>query len=136
MPKEYIVRLVMDRGHRSMVLLKGTTKPTVIGGITYRPYYRQKFGEIAFCAIMATEQVKGYGTRLMNHLKDYATNDENITHFLTYADNNAVGYFAKQGFTKELMLESRPSCPPSSPALWVQNPPPALVPFPSSSGGR
>ena len=26
-------------------------------------------GEIAFCAVAATEQVKGYGTRLMNHLK-------------------------------------------------------------------
>ena len=29
----------------------------------------QRFGEIAFCAITATEQVKGYGTRLMNHTK-------------------------------------------------------------------
>jgi histone acetyltransferase len=28
-----------------------------------------------------------------------------MTHFLTYADNNAVGYFAKQGFTKEITLE-------------------------------
>ena len=25
--------------------------------------------------------------------------------FLTYADNNAVGYFAKQGFTKELTFD-------------------------------
>ena len=53
----------------------------------------QKFGEIAFCAITADEQVKGYGTRLMNHLKQHARDVDGLTHFLTYADNNAVGYF-------------------------------------------
>lgn len=56
----------------------------------------QKFGEIAFCAVTADEQVKGYGTRLMNHLKQYARDQDGLTHFLTYADNNAVGYFNKQ----------------------------------------
>lgn len=56
----------------------------------------QKFGEIAFCAITADEQVKGYGTRLMNHLKQHARDVDGLTHFLTYADNNAVGYFNKQ----------------------------------------
>lgn len=56
----------------------------------------QKFGEIAFCAITADEQVKGYGTRLMNHLKQHARDGDGLTHFLTYADNNAVGYFNKQ----------------------------------------
>ncbi|PPS09696.1 hypothetical protein GOBAR_AA10963 [Gossypium barbadense] len=65
----------------------------------------QKFGEIAFCAITADEQVKGYGTRLMNHLKQHARDVDGLTHFLTYADNNAVGYFIKQGFTKEIHLE-------------------------------
>ncbi|KAL8029096.1 hypothetical protein ABFX02_14G205900 [Erythranthe guttata] len=65
----------------------------------------QKFGEIAFCAITADEQVKGYGTRLMNHLKQHARDVDGLTHFLTYADNNAVGYFVKQGFTKEIYLE-------------------------------
>lgn len=56
----------------------------------------QRFGEIAFCAITADEQVKGYGTRLMNHLKQHARDFDGLTHFLTYADNNAVGYFIKQ----------------------------------------
>jgi histone acetyltransferase len=59
----------------------------------------QKFGEIAFCAITADEQVKGYGTRLMNHLKQHARDIDGLTHFLTYADNNAVGYFVKQVFS-------------------------------------
>ncbi|KAI9182545.1 hypothetical protein LWI28_026388 [Acer negundo] len=75
MPKEYIVRLVMDRSHKSVMVIR---RNQVVGGITYRPYVSQKFGEIAFCAITADEQVK---------------------------DNNAVGYFIKQGFTKEIYLE-------------------------------
>ncbi|XP_022771190.1 histone acetyltransferase GCN5-like isoform X2 [Durio zibethinus] len=102
MPKEYIVRLVMDRSHKSVMVIR---RNQVVGGITYRPYVSQKFGEIAFCAITADEQVKGYGTRLMNHLKQHARDVDGLTHFLTYADNNAVGYFIKQGFTKEIHLE-------------------------------
>uniref|UniRef100_A0A5B7C8V1 histone acetyltransferase n=1 Tax=Davidia involucrata TaxID=16924 RepID=A0A5B7C8V1_DAVIN len=102
MPKEYIVRLVMDRSHKSVMVIR---RNQVVGGITYRPCTSQKFGEIAFCAITADEQVKGYGTRLMNHLKQHARDTDELTHFLTYADNNAVGYFIKQGFTKEIYLE-------------------------------
>ena len=56
MPKEYIVRLVLDRTHKTMMLIKSGN---VIGGITYRPYSSQKFGEIAFCAITDKEQVGG-----------------------------------------------------------------------------
>lgn len=56
-------------------------------------------------------------------LQEFARANDHLTHFLTYADNNAVGYFAKQGFTKEITLEkdrvSLPPCPyqyePSSP---------------------
>ena len=32
----------------------------------------------------------------MNHLKQHAREGDGLTHFLTYADNNAVGYFIKQ----------------------------------------
>ena len=35
----------------------------------------------------------------------FARKRDHLTHFLTYADNNAVGYFAKQGFTKEITLD-------------------------------
>jgi histone acetyltransferase len=41
----------------------------------------------------------------MNHLKQHARDADGLTHFLTYADNNAVGYFVKQGFTKEITLD-------------------------------
>ncbi|CAM9459931.1 unnamed protein product [Chrysoparadoxa australica] len=100
MPKDYIVRLVFDRKHQTMALCRYNTP---IGGVCYRPYIPQKFGEIAFCAVTATEQVKGYGTRLMNHLKQHVIG-EGITHFLTYADNYAIGYFKKQGFSKAIVM--------------------------------
>uniref|UniRef100_A0A7S0RDS6 histone acetyltransferase n=1 Tax=Pyramimonas obovata TaxID=1411642 RepID=A0A7S0RDS6_9CHLO len=102
MPKEYIVRLLFDRNHESMLAVKAGV---VVGGITFRTFKRQGFAEIAFCAVTASEQVKGYGSRLMNHLKEFSRERHKTTHFLTYADNNAVGYFVKQGFGKEVLLE-------------------------------
>ena len=45
--------------------------------------------------------------RLFIALQTYARERDHLTHFLTYADNNAVGYFAKQGFTKEITLERK-----------------------------
>ncbi|CUM62914.1 uncharacterized protein PRCAT00000474001 [Priceomyces carsonii] len=103
MPREYIARLVYDRSHLSMAVVR---KPlTVVGGITYRPFNNREFAEIVFCAISSTEQVRGYGAHLMNHLKDYVRATSPIKYFLTYADNYAIGYFKKQGFTKEITLD-------------------------------
>ncbi|CAK9437367.1 uncharacterized protein LODBEIA_P17450 [Lodderomyces beijingensis] len=103
MPREYISRLVYDRSHLSMAVIR---KPlTVVGGITYRPFNEREFAEIVFCAISSTEQVRGYGAHLMNHLKDYVRATSPIKYFLTYADNYAIGYFKKQGFTKEVSLD-------------------------------
>ena len=39
--------------------------------------------------------LQGYGTMLMNQLKE-TVKPMGITHFLTYADNYAIGYFKKQ----------------------------------------
>ena len=39
----------------------------------------------------------------MNRLKDHCKND-GYKYFLTYADNNAIGYFKKQGFHKNLKM--------------------------------
>ncbi|KAG1451114.1 hypothetical protein G6F56_008168 [Rhizopus delemar] len=105
MPKEYIARLVYDRNHRSIALIRKPMK--VIGGICYRPFNEQEFAEIVFCAIASTEQVKGYGSFLMSHLKDYISEHTNMKHYLTYADNYATGYFRKQGFTTEITLDKR-----------------------------
>ncbi|TVY39167.1 Histone acetyltransferase [Lachnellula occidentalis] len=103
MPKDYIARLVYDRTHLSMAIVKHPLE--VVGGITYRPFKGRQFAEIVFCAISSDQQVKGYGAHLMSHLKDYVKATSDVMHFLTYADNYAIGYFKKQGFTKEITLE-------------------------------
>jgi histone acetyltransferase len=100
MPKEYITQLVFDGKHKTLALVKDN-KP--IGGICFRAFPSQGFVEIVFCAVTSSEQVKGYGTILMNHLKDYSNQIE-IRHFLTYADEYAIGYFKKQGFSDDIKL--------------------------------
>ncbi|VDO81539.1 unnamed protein product [Soboliphyme baturini] len=100
MPREYVARLVFDYKHKNMVLVK---KGEVVGGVCFRMFPSQGFTEIVFCAITANEQVKGYGTHLMNHLKDYHI-QKGVYHFLTYADEFAVGYFRKQGFSQQIGL--------------------------------
>lgn len=116
MPKEYIVRLVFDHRHISIAIVRSGR---IIGGICYRPYYDQRFGEIAFCAINSNEQVKGYGSILMNQLKNHVQKDSKdliiepltlehviseLEYFLTYADNFAIGYFQKQGFSRHIAM--------------------------------
>ncbi|XP_065334076.1 histone acetyltransferase KAT2A isoform X2 [Cloeon dipterum] len=100
MPKEYISRLVFDPKHKTLALLKDGR---AIGGICFRMFLSQGFTEIVFCAVTSNEQVKGYGTHLMNHLKDYHIR-LNVLHFLTFADEFAIGYFKKQGFSKEIKM--------------------------------
>jgi hypothetical protein len=48
--QEYIVRLVLDRNHRSMCIMK---KGRVIGGICFRPFGSQQFAEIVFWSAAA-----------------------------------------------------------------------------------
>nr|POF17094.1 histone acetyltransferase gcn5 [Quercus suber] len=115
MPKDYIARLVYDRTHMSIAIVKRPPSGShaeasglpgeVVGGITYRPFKGRQFAEIVFCAISSDQQVKGYGAHLMSHLKDFVKATSDVMHFLTYADNYAIGYFKKQGFTKEITLD-------------------------------
>ena len=101
MPKEYISRLVLDRRHVSLVC---TSRGEIVGGITYRPVESQALSEIVFCAVSAKHQVQGYGTRIMNQIKEECKRT-NIEGMLTYADNHAVGYFRKQGFKKNVTMK-------------------------------
>lgn len=104
MPRPYVSRLVFDQKHESLALLKKSGSDYVVmGGCCYRPFAEQGFAEIAFLAISHTEQVRGYGTRLMAQTKERAKNI-GLTHLLTCADNNAVPYFKKQGFCKKITL--------------------------------
>jgi histone acetyltransferase len=100
MPREYITQLLFDGKHKTLALIKDG-RP--IGGICFRTFASQGFIEIVFCAVTSDEQVKGYGTHLMNHLKDYST-QQGIRHFLTFADKFAIGYFEKQGFSKDIKI--------------------------------
>jgi histone acetyltransferase len=102
MPQNYIARLVYDCNHLSLALVRLPLE--VIGGITIREFQTRNFAEIVFCAVSSDHQVKGYGSHLMAHLKDYIKATSPTVHFLTYADNMATGYFQKQGFTKVISL--------------------------------
>lgn len=101
MPKDYIVKLVFDKNHEAMIIMKNKQK--IIGGICYRNYPTQKFAEIAFLAITNQEQVKGYGTRLMTKFKNHMQS-KGVEYLMTYADNLAIDYFKKQGFSKEIRM--------------------------------
>jgi len=104
MPREYITRLVYDSNSKSLAIIKHGYK--VVGGICYRPFPQRGFAEIVFFATASVDQVKGYGSMLMNHFKAHIRRTyPNMMHFLTYADNYAVGYFRKQGFSKDITLD-------------------------------
>lgn len=100
MPKDYIAQQVFDGKHKTLALIK-YGRP--IGGICFRCFPTQGFIEIVFCAVEDKEQIKGYGSHLMNHLKDYSISKK-IRHFLTYADENAIEFFKKQGFSNDIKL--------------------------------
>uniref|UniRef100_A0A1L8DX13 histone acetyltransferase n=2 Tax=Nyssomyia neivai TaxID=330878 RepID=A0A1L8DX13_9DIPT len=100
MPRDYISQLVFDPKHKTLALIE---EGRPIGGICFRTFATQGFTEIVFCAVTGDKQVKGYGTHLMNHLKDYSI-QQGIKHFLTYADEFAIGYFKKQGFSKDIKV--------------------------------
>lgn len=108
MPREYITRMICDRTHRALCILKrgDDGRRRVIGGIVFRAFHRQHLIEIVFLAIKKSEQVKGYGRRIMNALKEHAKT-EGFRYMLTYADKHAVGYFRKQGFSKIITMLKR-----------------------------
>ena len=87
MPKEYIVRLVLDRcvavcvcvwlyrAHvaatpRKHLCLVALRNNRVVGGICFRPFQSQHFAEIVFLAITSSEQVKVRGVVVaLRHLR-------------------------------------------------------------------
>ncbi|OIR58663.1 MAG: histone acetyltransferase GCN5 [Amphiamblys sp. WSBS2006] len=102
MPKEYITRVVYSQEHTTVVLVAPQGK--IIGGITYRLFPKCFFVEVVFCAVDSDHQVKGYGAQLMARFKEHIkeTTHGEIKYILTYADNHAIGYFKKQGFTQKI----------------------------------
>ncbi|OAX44085.1 Bromodomain-containing protein [Rhizopogon vinicolor AM-OR11-026] len=104
MPREYIARLVYDSNSKAIAIIKRGYK--VVGGICYRPFPHRGFAEIVFFATASVDQVKGYGGMLMDNFKQHIKRTyPDVMHFLTYADNFAVVFFKKQGFSKEITLD-------------------------------
>ncbi|KAG6873404.1 hypothetical protein C0995_015829 [Termitomyces sp. Mi166 len=104
MPREYIARLVFDSNSRGLAIIKRGYK--VVGGICFRPFPHRGFAEIVFFATASADQEKGYGGMLMDHFKAHIKSAyPGMMHFLTYADNYAVGYFEKQGFSRDITLD-------------------------------
>ncbi|OCH92323.1 Bromodomain-domain-containing protein [Obba rivulosa] len=104
MPREYIARLVYDSNSRCLAIVKRGLK--VVSGICFRPFPQRGFAEIVFFATTSVDQVKGYGGMLMDNFKQHIKETyPGMMHFLTYADNYAVGYFRKQGFSKDITLD-------------------------------
>ncbi|CAN0099839.1 unnamed protein product, partial [Discosporangium mesarthrocarpum] len=100
MPREHIVRIILDRRHKNLVISRDGDP---IAAATFRPFYGQCLAELTFCVVTGTEKGKGFGSRLMNELKEYIKL-EGLTHLHTYADNFAVKYFEKHGFTRHIDL--------------------------------
>lgn len=60
--------------------------------------------EVVFLAISADFQIKGFGSLLMSELKA-VLQEKKFRIMMTCADNLAIGYFKKQGFHKEILVD-------------------------------
>ncbi|KAH8397467.1 hypothetical protein KR222_006382, partial [Zaprionus bogoriensis] len=99
--REFISQAVFNPEHKTLSLIKNN-KP--IGGICFRQFPSQNFIEIMLCAVTTHEQLQGYGSRMINHLKDYII-QLGIRNVLIYAEDKTVEYFSKHGFSKSIKLE-------------------------------
>lgn len=121
MHKPYIAKTVFDPTHTSLVMIEkkkarihGKYHETekVIGGICYRPWENRKFVEMVYLIVDEDHRGGGYGAHLVNHFKDEIKSsfNEEVMDILAYADLTAVGFFKKQGFTRDVTLDKK---------LWV-----------------
>jgi histone acetyltransferase len=93
---EYISRLVFDFHALTVMILHDGR---VTSGVCARvfPSAEESFIEIVFMAVLSIHQMCGYGRLVMNSLKTFIQGQE-LYDLLTCADNDAVGFFRKQGF--------------------------------------
>eukprot|EP01013_Petalomonas_cantuscygni_P018595 TRINITY_DN36055_c0_g1_i1.p1 TRINITY_DN36055_c0_g1~~TRINITY_DN36055_c0_g1_i1.p1 ORF type:complete len:331 (-),score=54.70 TRINITY_DN36055_c0_g1_i1:215-1207(-) len=101
MPEDYIAALVFDAFHETLVVLDDT--PLLLGAITFRPFRELGFVEIAFVAVNNERASRGIGGAMMSRLKEWMRR-RRIYHILTCADNDAVGFFRKQGYHDLIVL--------------------------------
>ena len=95
MPQDYISSVVFDDCHETGIL---TDDGQAVATIVYRPFIEEHFVELVFCCVRHNKQSSGYGRILMNSWKTHLQ-ALSVCHVVVYADNSAVGYFQRQGFT-------------------------------------
>lgn len=106
MPRDYITRLVFNTSHETACLLQYPHDPgtsPLVAAICYRTFPDVRIAEIAFCAVSITRQYSGLGHCIMNYLKEHIKK-RGYTDIVTYADNAALEYFHKQGFSKNITM--------------------------------
>ena len=104
MPINYVNKLVLDKKHNLVLLEKcSKSKTKVIGGFCYRFFKKKDLIELVFLAVSTLEQGKGLGKELMKELKEIAIRLK-IKSIITCADNNAISFFKKQGFSKGVVF--------------------------------
>lgn len=126
MPREYVLKQVFNTKHRTMCMFYGQE---LVGAICFRLFFEQRFCEIVFFAIDFRSQIRGNGSFMMSLFKEYFKSEisryqENLgaaeevaeidskaleyrerafsVYLITYADNSAIGFFKKQGFSKKV----------------------------------
>ena len=93
MNEQYITKIVFDPTHETLlILLDGIT----IGGICFRLF--SSFAEIVFCVIGSKFHTHGYGSFMMTVFKVYLQSI-GILNIYTYADDTALGFFHRHGFS-------------------------------------
>ena len=99
-PRSYIESLVSDQEHE-IIIIRGVNseKRRVLGACCYRIFQDQQIIELAFLSVSRNFQRIGLGSRLLDALKK-RSKIFNVNVILTCADNNAVLFFEKQGFSK------------------------------------
>ena len=101
-PLHYIEKQLLDKKHIIITLIEFTgKKKKIIGSCCFRIFEVSQFIELIFFAVSTKTQGLGYGTYLMSCLKDFARSIK-IKYIITCADNNAVTFFLKQGFSSLL----------------------------------
>lgn len=134
MPREYILKQVFDRKHKTLCMFHGDE---MIGAVCFRAFFERRFCEVVFLAVDFHSQIRGNGSFVMCLFKEYFKaeiaryasgiqgSDEVVlldhemmrytklaftVYLMTYADNSAIGFFKKQGFTTSITFAEWVGC--------------------------
>lgn len=95
----YITRFIFDRNHQTLLII---SDGSVVGGMVFRLF--PKLAELVFCTLGRKFHTNGYGSYMMSVFKTYLQTI-GIHNIFTYADNTAIVFFNRHGFTKNSSLK-------------------------------